>query len=1070
MRFRSVPVIGWLLLAPLCVAPGQAQFSPADLRAEAEDAERARADDERWRRMEAAYEARRARAHNRLGSAASSVEPQALCPAFVGPTPPTATSGTNDKIAVRPFVPRSATKPATPRWSDVAPASASPASLFADYISEQVVQARCINCHVVGGVSGHTRLVLSPSTVDGHEALNLAVFENLVTTVEGGADLILNKIQGVGHGGGIQVEAGSPEFANMERFLRLVGGAGGTTGGLSPDTLFDGVTMASPVRTLRRAALIFAGRLPTQAEFSAVSDGQIPMLRRTIRSLMSGPGFHEFLLRASNDRLLTDRHLVDVLEPDEGGFVDFTNEHWEKAKAAMERGYDEPIRDVAFRHWVRAVQYGVARAPLELIAHVVENDLPFTEILTADYIMANPFSARAYGATTRFDDPNDPYEFKPSRIARYFRNDDSKIRIEDDELGDWIVNPGNLRTEYPHAGILNTTVFLLRYPTTATNRNRARSRWTYYHFLGLDVEKSAARTTDPDALADTDNPTMKNPACTVCHTVLDPVAGAYQNYGEEGLYRDEWGGLDSLAGLYKFPRDGSESPYRRGDTWYRDMRDPGFDRELAPDADNSLQWIAERIVRDPRFAEAVVRFWWPAIMGVEVTPPPEDEGDSDFAAQLAASAAQLAEVRRLADGFRLGRAGGEPFNARDLLVEITLSPWFRAASVASDDPVRAAALRHAGGGRLLTPEELERKTEAITGYVWGRSLSQDVERGRASRLNAPRADEARYELMYGGIDSDGITLRAGDISPLMAAVAQRHAIEISCPVVLRDFFLLPEEDRRLFSGIDKTVSPNSETYLATDITAESWASRQTTSLTVSLAAGDKTVRLAFTNDFYNRETSDDRNLALYEVLVRDQGGSMIERIELKTLVPQGKPDCNRPREDSFKLSCEGWLDVPVSIPVDGEYLIDVVAWQDAGGDDPARLEISVESEGGVSRGATAIRDKLVELHERLYGVPVAADSPDVEAAFQLFFEIWDRKRRSEGERFDEGVRCAVEDDLFLEGIADDTWEYSNWGDSRLSDRGRDLIDRSDRRDPNHAARTWVVVLAYLLTDYRYLYF
>ena len=89
-------------------------------------------------------------------------------------------------------------------------------------------------------------------------------------------------------------------------------------------------------------------------------------------------------------------------------------------------------------------------------------------------------------------------------------------------------------------GILNTTVFLLRYPTPPTNHNRARSCWTYYYFLGLDIEKLAARTTDPDALADTDNSTMKNPACTVCHRVMDPAAGTFQNYGEEGLSRTDW--------------------------------------------------------------------------------------------------------------------------------------------------------------------------------------------------------------------------------------------------------------------------------------------------------------------------------------------------------------------------------------------------------------------------------------------------------------------------------------------------------------------------------------------------
>ena len=1084
MLFSIVP--SGFLVAMLGLSVGQAQFLSMDYRLGARKEERSRAEHEHRRQLEAAYEARRARAHTRLGSAASSVEPHALCPAFVGPTSAKRTFGRNGKIPIRPFVPRSALRPATPRWNDSAPASESPASLFADYISQQVVQARCINCHVEGGVSGHTRLVLTPSSAEGHESLNLAVFENLVATVEDGADLVLNKIQGVGHGGGIQVPAGSADFANMERFLRLLGGDGGTTGGLSPETLFDGVTMASPVRTLRKAALIFAGRLPSQAELSAASDGRISSLRSTIRSLMRGPGFHEYLIRASNDRLLTDRHLDDVLRPQEGFFVDLANEHWERAKAAVERGYEDFNDDIAFRHWEGAVWFGVARAPLELIAHVVENDLPYTEILTADYVMANPFSARAYGATTQFDNANDPHEFKPSSIARYFRDDESKIRIEDDDLDAvWIVNPGNLSTEYPHAGILNTTVFLLRYPTTATNRNRARSRWTYYHFLGLDVEKSAARTTDPEALADTENPTMKNPACTVCHTVLDPVAGAYQNYGEEGLYRDSWGGLDSLAGLYKFPSDGSESPYRRGDTWYRDMRHPGFDGEVAASADNSLQWLAQRITRDTRFAEAVVRFWWPSIMGVEITPPPEDEGDSGFAAQLAASAAQLAEVRRLADGFRNGIAGGKPFNIRDLLTGITLSPWFRAASVASDDPLQAEALRLAGVERLLTPEELERKTEAITGYVWGRSLSQDVQDMQSSYLDAPRANRARYELMYGGIDSDGITVRAGDVTPLMAAVAQRHAIEVSCPIVLRDFFLLPDENRFLFGGIDRTVSPLSEVQDAFVIEAASWTERETNSLSVALSAGTKTVRLRFPNNFWNAETRVTRNLVLDELVVRDRTGSAVAHIELETMeavnlgrTPERSDGCDgwphynnaTRRLDGYELNyCLGWFEVPISVPEDGNYTIEVVAFQRAAGDESAKLEVLVESDAATSQGALAIRRKLVDLHERLLGVTAAPDSPDVEAAFQLFVEIWDRKRRSEGGRFGEGVRCSIDDDLFLERIADDTWEFSKWGHSRLNDRGWDLIGDIHRSDPSHVARTWVVVLAYLLTDYRYLH-
>ena len=66
--------------------------------------------------------------------------------------------------------------------------------------------------------------------------------------------------------------------------------------------------------------------------------------------------------------------------------------------------------------------------------------------------------------------------------------------------------------------------------------------------------------------------------------------------------------------------------YEQGDTWYRDMRAPGFDDKLAPNPANSVQWLAKQIVADKRFAEATVKFWWPAIMGSEVAEPPEGRG------------------------------------------------------------------------------------------------------------------------------------------------------------------------------------------------------------------------------------------------------------------------------------------------------------------------------------------------------------------------------------------------------------------------------------------------------------
>ena len=165
---------------------------------------------------------------------------------------------------------------------------------------------------------------------------------------------------------------------------------------------------------------------------------------------MTGPGFHEFLIRSANDRLLTDRERLNVIGVAEVRFVDLTNKRWELAQEGIANGYaDNPRRYPGFRFHERAVQYGAARAPLELIAHVVENDLPYTEILTADYIMANPMAAAAYGATTEFDNPEDVTEFKPSEIARYFRRDRSMI-VEENPPNVWrVINPGNLSTDYP---------------------------------------------------------------------------------------------------------------------------------------------------------------------------------------------------------------------------------------------------------------------------------------------------------------------------------------------------------------------------------------------------------------------------------------------------------------------------------------------------------------------------------------------------------------------------------------------------------------------------------------------
>ena len=1082
-------------------------------------------------------------------------------------------------------------------------------AVFQQLISGPIVQSKCITCHVEGGASGNTRLVFVTDDNPDHEAINLRVFEDFLDEEEDGASYILNKIQGaLGHGGGIQVAAGTDEYANMERFLSSLGEDVGPVT-ITPENLFDGVKMESPRSTLRRAAIVFAGRIPTEEEYESIESGGLTSLRAAIRGLMGGSEFHEFLLRGANDRLLTDRRTNEIVDSLRGLFVDYANivyDLWESGIPAEERGHRE-----------RLYQYGFQRAPLELIAHVVEHDLPYTEVLTADYIMANPDAAKGYGASTKFDDPANVHEFRPSEIVSYYRDDDSKIVESHPVFGNKVIDPGNLITDYPHAGILNTTVFLLRYPTTATNRNRARSRWTYYHFLGLDIEKSASRTTDPVALADTNNPTMHNPACTVCHSVLDPLAGAFQNYDDVGHYRSGWGGLDSLDGLYKedpgdkpgvtlagrnwaerntvdwsikFPpgetalaiwpeagfggisvdrldvfddagvhvlrrefedlpppvEDGNYQcgekqqnsdtgeydhmwiwgdrlscavridvdfgtggthtvelvawshtqddpwrldngvehgkvkialkPYRKGDTWYRDMREPGFDGESVPDAGYSLPWLAERIVADPRFAEATVKFWWPAIMGTEVAEPPAD-GDADFEGRLLASNAQAAEVSRLARGFRRGFGGGAVYNLKDLLVEMVLSRWFRAYSMTDADPARATALANAGAQRLLTPEELARKTVALTGFDWGRD-NRYAWKAPGTALNWTNT-ESSYGLLYGGIDSGGITKRGRELTSVMAGVAQRHAATVSCPVVMKDFYLLDDGQGRLFSGIDRTMTPVTEFAAEFEVAADSWGGRETLRLSGPLEAGLKTVGMVFTND--EGDDEGDRNIRLYQLRVRNAEGELVEERSLKDLEPPVASwgECGHASDwnpetgehDHFNLhsSC-GPVEVEIQIPAGGTYTIEIVAWADQFGDELAQLEVFVDSDTVNSGGARAIRAKLVELHDKLLGVEVDDTSPEVQAAFDLFVEVWRRGRDSDESEF-RSVRCDFDEDhQYFDGILDDIWATNEYGDPDWDwERINSHLDAIDWEDGRHVARSWVVVLSYLMTDYRYLH-
>ena len=617
-----------------------------------------------------------------------------------------------------------------------------------------------------------------------------------MSEVTDGDQLILNKVRGGdAHGGGQVFTSTSAEYQALSTFLSELTGTNNNEE-VGTDVTKK-LTFDNARTTLRRTTILMAGRLPTEAEY-ANAETSNAALRETIKGSLQGEGFHEFLVRSANNRLLTDSFLnggnLDVIDPNSPQYPVLADLH-------VQHSLDNDGDMTEFYRWYNGFKYGVSRAPLELIAYIAENDLPYTQILTADYTMVNPISALIYNANVIFSDNNDLTEFVPAHNR-------GQILLDNDYNGEFVVNVGSVieshgdYVSYPHAGILNEPAFLNRYPTTDTNRNRARSRWVNFHFLDVDIEKSAPRTNDPEALADTNNPTMNNSNCSVCHQIMDPIAGTFQNYGDEGYYRNSWGGLDALPSTYKWEED---SPYMHGDTWYRDMRTPGFNGKTAPSNSNSLQWLSQQIIADERFARASVKFWWPAVMSEALARAPEDSSDANYQAKLLNFELQSAFVEELANGFRSGFNGGKPYNLKDLLVELVLSDWFRANGVSSellhDEHI---VLEGAGKARLLGPEELESKTRKLVGFAWGESFGN------------PWAADGHWSMMqdsfmvyYGGIDSLGVTERADALNSLMSNVALAHAIAMACPSVLFDFNR-PRSERLLFKYVDRTHSPNAD--------------------------------------------------------------------------------------------------------------------------------------------------------------------------------------------------------------------------------------------------------------------
>ena len=299
---------------------------------------------------------------------------------------------------------------------------------FEKGVWDNVAAARCLQCHRPGGEAEESGLVLQDIRKlrgrDRDEAMrrNREAFARLAREEEGGRSRLLAKpTGGLDHGGGEVLKPGSKGYLILEAFVRRIDGRPAPTTPIADDRdrppFFDGVAMLDAKRLLRRVTLSLAGRLPTPSETAAVAEGGLDRLPPLLDALMNEDAFYDRLREGFNDIFLT----LGIDGNAEATVLSY--EHFEKTRL-WDQKYDlghVPEKDRQKARYKLADDYRKALLgePMKLIEHIVRNDRPFTEVVTADYIMVTPYSARGYGVfeevRARVQEPRRPVRVRPGQ-------------------------------------------------------------------------------------------------------------------------------------------------------------------------------------------------------------------------------------------------------------------------------------------------------------------------------------------------------------------------------------------------------------------------------------------------------------------------------------------------------------------------------------------------------------------------------------------------------------------------------------------------------------------------------
>lgn len=468
---------------------------------------------------------------------------------------------------------------------------------------------------------------------------------------------------------------------------------GGDEGGEAPRWV-----ELEPDRYLLRLSMALRGKRPSAAELERVrEDPSEATFAAIVDDYLDSPEFGEVIRDLHNDALLLRAEYLNF----PAGFLP-----------------KPPLTGVD----IYALNQDVMQAPLRLIEHIVANDRPYTEIVTADYTLANASVAAVWGLPHSGDNSSD---------------------------GGWEETSWGDGREA--AGVLSDPWLYQRHGSTPANANRGRASLVArallcHDFLDRDIDvDTTVDLGDPAAVLDA---VQSDANCASCHQALDPLASFFRSHIPRVLPYE------------------ADYPIA---TWYPELfsellgvplREPTYFGESL-ESGGELEALGRHIADDPRFALCTARRFWA------------------YFNQVDADAVALDTVIELAEAFEAAE-----MSAKALTKAVVLAERFRLAYVEYVEPASGESLVEDDDLVALKkarPLQLASAIEDLTGFRWTADLSGvpvpalPYGLGHIDVMEDPMIG---YHVLAGGIDALFVTKPAysfGASSALVLAELARHA-------------------------------------------------------------------------------------------------------------------------------------------------------------------------------------------------------------------------------------------------------------------------------------------------------